>query len=106
LGLLIFKLKKLRPALRQDTAFVGAEDFDLGKDRVTGTEFYNTIQELAGLKRIYKKQEAGGFDIYEQLKKLVFSVGGFLRYLHNGVLPTYLVWTLLGMIALFFVLMR
>jgi len=106
LGLLIFKLRGLRPRLRQDNAFVGAEELDLNRGRVTGTEFYNTIQEFGPLKRIYKRQETGVFDIYEQLKNLVFGIGGFFRYLHNGVLPTYLVWTLLGMIALFFVLMR
>jgi len=106
LGLLIFKSRGLRPSLRQDTAFTGAEEVDLGKDRVTGTQFYNTIQEFAGLKRIYKRQERGAFDIYEQLKNLVFGIGNFFRYLHNGVLPTYLAWTLLGMMVLFFVLMR
>ncbi|MBU1999392.1 MAG: hypothetical protein KKE64_07885, partial [Candidatus Omnitrophica bacterium] len=107
LGILIFKLKGLKPALRTDTVFTGAETVDLAEENeVSGTEFYNTIKELGFLKGIYKKAEAGFFDIYEQAKNMVFGIGRFLQYLHNGVLPTYLVWTLLGMIGLFWALIR
>jgi hypothetical protein len=103
---LIFKLKGLKATLRQDTAFVGCETLDLQETRITGTEFYNTIKELGLLRALYKKAEAGIFDIYEQGKKLVFSVSGVFQYLHNGILPTYLAWCLLGMIGLFFVMSR
>ena len=106
LGLLIFKLKGLRPTMRQDTAFVGGEAIDLKQDRVTGTEFYNTVKEFGILKGVYKKAEAGLFDIYEQGKNIVFGIGKSLQYLHNGVLPTYLVWTLLGMMGLLLTLLR
>jgi len=101
-GFLVFKLKGLRPSIRQDAAFVGGEAIDLERARVTGTEFYQTIKELNLLSAIYKKAEQGFFDIYEQGKKLTFYFSGILQYLHNGVLPTYLVWCLLGMIGLFF----
>ena len=74
--------------------------------RLSGTEFYNTVKELGLLRSIYKKAEAGFFDIYEQGKTIVFGIGGFFQYLHNGVLPTYLVWTLLGMMGLFLFLLR
>lgn len=103
LGLLIFKLKGLRPVIRQDTTFVGAETTVFQENRVTGTEFYNTIKELGLLRAIYKRAEAGFFDIYEQGKNLVFSIGGIFQYLHNGILPTYLVWYLLGMLGLFYI---
>ncbi|MCM8796458.1 MAG: hypothetical protein NC923_01025 [Candidatus Omnitrophica bacterium] len=106
LGAIVFMLKSLRPNIRQDASFVGGEPIDLSKGRVTGIEFYNTIKEFGVLKFIYKKAEKGFFDIYEQGKTLVFAVGRFFQYLHNGVLPTYLVWTLLGMMGLFWVLMR
>lgn len=102
LGPLIFKLKALRPVIRQDAAFVGGEILDAERNRVTGTEFYNTIKDLGLLSAIYKKAEQGFFDLYEQGKKLTFSFSSILQYLHNGVLPTYLVWCLLGMMALFF----
>jgi len=106
LGLFIFKLKWLRPTIRQDITFVGGEPFDLKDSRVTGTEFYNTIKELGLLRAIYKRAEAGFFDIYEQGKNIIFSISGVFQYLHNGVLPTYLAWCLLGMLGLFLLLLR
>jgi len=107
LGILIFKLKGLKPALRADTVFTGAETIDLEEEnKVTGTEFYNTVKELGILRSIYNKAEAGFFDIYEQAKIVVFGIGKYLQYLHNGILPTYMVWMLLGMIGLFLVLVR
>ena len=104
LGILIFKLKGLRPVVRQDATFVGGEAVELGENRVTGTEFYNSIKELGLLRAIYKRAEQGFFDIYEQGKKLTFSISGVFQYLHNGILPTYLVWCLLGMLCLFYYL--
>ena len=103
LGILIFRLKGLRPLIRQDTAFVGGEALELREARVTGTEFYNTIKELGLLGAIYKRAEEGVFDIYNLGKKLIFSISGALQYLHNGILPTYMVWCLLGMIGLFYI---
>ena len=103
LGLLIFKLKGLRPNIRQDTTFVGAETIDLGGSAVTGTEFYNTIKELGLLRAIYKRAEAGFFDIYTLGKNFTFSISRMFQFLHNGVLPTYLVWYLLGMLGLFYI---
>lgn len=106
LGAILFKLKGLRPVLREDSAFAGGELLDYGENRVTGTEFYNTVKEFKILKSIYNKAQAGAFDIYEQAKIIVFGIGKFFQHLHNGVLPTYLVWTLLGMAVLFFALVK
>jgi formate hydrogenlyase subunit 3/multisubunit Na+/H+ antiporter MnhD subunit len=106
LGVLIFALKGLRPSIRRDTTFVGAETSDLKYSPVTGTEFYNTVKELGLLRGIYKKAEAGFFDIYNQGKNFIFSISGVFQYLHNGILPTYLVWCLLGMLGLFLVLLK
>lgn len=104
IGFIIFKLMGLKSALRQDKAFVGCETPDINEESaVTGVDFYKTIEGVRLLRRIYKSAEKGTFDIYEQSKK-IFSFSKFLRYLHNGVLPTYLVWVLLGMIGLFLVL--
>ncbi len=106
LGFLIFKLKGLRFVLRQDGPFTGSETRDIQENKISGTDFYNTIKELPVLAYFYKKAQAGLFDIYEQGKNLVFSIGSALQYLHNGILPTYLVWCLLGMVGLFWVLLR
>ena len=106
LGIFIFKLKAIKPVLRDDGVFVGGETSGLKDLPVTGTEFYNTVQDFGILKGIYKKAERGVFDIYEQGKFIVFGIGKFFQYLHNGVISTYLVWVLLGMMSLFFVLAR
>jgi hypothetical protein len=37
---------------------------------------------------------------------MVLGFGSFFQYLHNGILPTYLVWTLLGMLALFIAFLK
>jgi len=102
LGLIIFGINKI--SFREDDLYLGSETKALEVSRVSGVEFYNTIKELNLLKKIYLKAEKGYFDIYEQIKKFIFKIGGFLQFLHNGVLPTYLVWCLLGMIVLFFIL--
>lgn len=104
IGFIVFKLSKL--SFRRDSAFAGGEISEIKKENmVTGTEFYNTVREIGFLKNIYKRAEGGFFDIYEQGKK-IFSVSGIFQYLHNGVLPTYLIWILLGMMGLFFAFLR
>ncbi|MCM8795654.1 MAG: hypothetical protein NC928_03090 [Candidatus Omnitrophica bacterium] len=105
-GLFVFRLKALTPVFRQDSAFTGGEVFDLPQTTVSGTEFYQTIKEFRLLQRIYKKAEEGLFDIYTLGKKIVFSISRIFQFLHNGILPTYLVWCLLGMLGLFFVMVR
>jgi len=104
IGLIIYFLGNFK-SVRMSDSYIGGEPVE--KDmRLSGTEFYNTIKEYGLLGIIYKKAEAGFFDIYEQGKTLVFGIGGFFQYLHNGILPTYLVWTLLGMLGLFLFFMR
>ncbi len=101
-GLLMYLMFK-PGTFRTVETFVGGEKADeLG--RVSGVEFYDTIKDAAGLKALYKKEENGSFDIYDEGKKGVFFITSALRYLHNGILPTYLVWCLLGMIVIFLIL--
>ena len=106
LGFVIFKTSGLRSSLRRDSPFVGGDPSLLKEDNaVTGGEFYDTVKEMGLLKGLYKKAQKGTFDIYQQGKR-IFSVSRALQYLHNGVLPTYLVWVLLGMVGLFLALLR
>lgn len=74
--------------------------------RVSGVEFYETIRKVGGLKRIYDWAEKKFFDIYDIGIKITLGFNRLLRYIHNGVLLTYLAWCMLGMIVLFYVLMR
>lgn len=95
----------LRPGtFRAVDNFVGGEAPEK-LPRVSGTEFYNTITDIAPIGRMYKEQQTGNLDPYNiSLKMIRFFTVPFQR-LHNGVLPTYLVWCFLGMIAMFLFLL-
>jgi len=73
---------------------------------VPGTHFYKTVSSMGGLKRLYVGQEKGSFDLYDQGGKLGLTLTGLLRWLHNGILSTYLTWTVLGLLVILFVVCR
>ena len=102
LGVLFYLLSAHRKA-RVVSSFVGGEDPDQF-DRVAGTEFYNTIRESRVLGDLYSREDAREFDIYDIGRRSMAVAARFFQGLHNGVLPTYLVWCLLGMIAVFLIL--
>jgi len=83
--------------------FIGGEDPQT-LDRVTGAEFYDTIKDIKILGRVYRKEEEKCFDIYNIGGRLMAVFTGVFQRLHNGILPTYLVWCLLGMAAMFVIL--
>lgn len=90
---------------RQTTSFIGGENLEKFPEmRVSGVEFYKTVQDIGVLRFIYKLARKKYFDIYEVGKNMTFGINRILSYLHNGVLPTYLAWCLLGMIILFFIM--
>jgi formate hydrogenlyase subunit 3/multisubunit Na+/H+ antiporter MnhD subunit len=103
LGLLSFVVTKIK--FRTAETFIGGEK--LGEElRPRADEFYNDIREFPIIAGIYRWAERKLFDIYELGLKITFVFIRFLRYLHNGVLPTYLVWCLIGMLVLFLKLVR
>ena len=94
----------MRPAkFRTTSVFIGGEDVNK-LDRVTGTEFYNTIKEVRPLSVVYRKEENGSLDIYNISRRILARVTAYMQGLHNGILPTYMVWCLLGMVGIFFVI--
>lgn len=101
-GLIIYTVifpKKSRSA----GIFIGGENPDM-LERVTGAEFYDTMKDVNVLGCMYKKEEEKSFDIYEIGKKAIAVFTGIFQRLHNGVLPTYLVWCFLGMVVMFIIL--
>lgn len=104
LGVLMYFFIKPRQC-RRVNVFIGGEDVRLLKP-VSGAEFYDTFKDMKFLNIIYKKEEEKKYDIYEIGSKVTFSFSRVLQWLHNGILPTYLVWCLIGMLVLFVVLMR
>lgn len=106
IGFIIYILG-LATKTRQTEIFVGGETLkDVPEMRVAGTKFYNTIKGIGILNVFYKLAEKKIFDIYEVGAKIVLGFTGVLRYIHNGILPTYLAWCLLGMAILFYILLR
>lgn len=105
-GIIIYRLSMHKAVIRRDESFSGGELKPAQEESmVTGVDFYSTVKEIGFLSRTYQKAEAGTFDIFEQGKKF-FGLSKFLQFLHNGVLPTYLVWVLLGIVGLLVVAAR
>jgi len=104
IGLLIYLLGNIR-GIREDTAYIGGEVTE-PRMTVSGVDFYQTIREMGLLRGIYRKAEERVFDIYDQGRRLTFFITNRFRHLHSGLLPAYLVWCLVGMIVLFFILVR
>ncbi|MFH1379652.1 MAG: proton-conducting transporter membrane subunit [bacterium] len=93
--------------LRTTEVFAGGEDIEKFPEmRLSGTDFYTTVQDIGIFKFIYSLAEKKLFDIYEVCSKITFAFNSMLRYLHNGVLSTYLAWCLLGTGILFYILLR
>lgn len=103
LGIVLFKV--LNANLRMSDTFTGGNELLIEEDAKVG-DFYSNFKEIPVLKRIYLLAGRKIFDIYEQSLRLVFALVRVLRYLHNGVLPTYIVWCLLGMLGLFLVFFK
>lgn len=106
LGFVIYLLGAMAKT-REAEIFMGGETLkEHPHMRVSGAEFYNTIQDIGPLAIIYRMAKKKMFDIYEVGAKITFGFNSILRRIHNGVLPTYLAWCLLGMMILFYILLK
>ncbi|MCX5666978.1 MAG: proton-conducting transporter membrane subunit, partial [Candidatus Omnitrophica bacterium] len=101
-GLLLFIIGRSSSA-RRTGLFVGGEKFE-GVPGIAASSFYDTIKNMPLLRRIYSLAGKKVFDIYEEGSKGVFYFTDILRWLHNGILPTYMTWCLIGMLVLFFMM--
>ena len=106
IGIIIYLLGTVGQT-KEAEVFVGGETLaEHPQMRVSGTSFYNTIQDIGFLGNIYRKALKRVFDPYELGSKITFGFTRILRYLHNGILSSYLAWCLLGMGILFYILLR
>ena len=103
-GFVIYLLGNIE-LTRADEPYTGGEIIE-EEVRVTGVNFYQTIKDFALFRIIYQKAERKVFDIYEQGRALVFFLSAGLRKIHSGILSSYLLWCVLGMLVLFMVFMR
>ncbi|HOJ15815.1 MAG TPA: hypothetical protein PLC43_01390, partial [Caldisericia bacterium] len=100
-GLIVYILLN-KNKFRYDTTYIGGNELK-NNERITGTDFYNTIKEIKPLNYIYHAAEKKFFDLYEVLKNFTFSLSNGLMNLHSGVLPTYLGWYILGIVLLLYI---
>jgi formate hydrogenlyase subunit 3/multisubunit Na+/H+ antiporter MnhD subunit len=105
IGLIIYWIGRVKVAIAKP-AYVGGELLDEKMTKVSGVDFYDTIKKWGFLPVVYRLAEAKLFDLYVLLKGIcrVFTAG--LRWMHNGLLHTYLAWILLGALVLLYVLIR
>jgi formate hydrogenlyase subunit 3/multisubunit Na+/H+ antiporter MnhD subunit len=109
LGLLIGSLIYYFMALAGTTArpvYLGGELLEESTVKISGTEFYDSIKENGPLPLFYGAAENRYFDVYEIGGKLSRAASSGLRFLHNGLLATYLFWFFLGAVLLLLFLVR
>lgn len=104
IGIVIWLFGTKAVRVRQVPTWYCGETIDNEKMVVPGTHFYRTVSEMRGLRQLYTAQEKGWFDLYDQGGRLGLAVTGFLRWMHGGILPMYLTWVMVGLLAILFVL--
>lgn len=106
LGVVIY-LANIRTNTRTVAPFVGGEVLDQHPEmRLSGVDFYGTVQNLPVLSSAYRLADQGAFDIYTVGTKVTFGFSRVLGALHDGRLPRYLAWCLLGALVLLYLMMR
>ncbi|MBN1799359.1 MAG: NADH-quinone oxidoreductase subunit L [Spirochaetales bacterium] len=97
IGLFIYMAGRIKKKARVGETFIGGEVLKAEDIRVPGTEFYNSIQSMKPFKGIYNIQNKGALDPYNWFGRLGLAFSSILKKIHNGILPFYVFWTLLGM---------
>jgi formate hydrogenlyase subunit 3/multisubunit Na+/H+ antiporter MnhD subunit len=103
LGLFVYLLGRIG-ARRRAPAFIGGEKLDTEETRVVGTGFYETIRNLGIFRGIYGDADRGVFDVYFLGDRIGSLLVGSLRRLHDGVLSSYLSWSIIGLGLLVFLM--
>jgi len=86
-------------SFRRDQAYIGGEELQI-ESRITGVDFYKTIEELGFFKRMYLLASKKYFDIYELSARFVSGAGRIFQKAHNGIVQYYVSWCLAGFAAL------
>jgi formate hydrogenlyase subunit 3/multisubunit Na+/H+ antiporter MnhD subunit len=102
-GVIIYLLGRV-PRRRAASAFLGGERLDADEVRVLGTGFYETIRNLGIFRGVYSDAEKGVFDVYDLGSLMGGRLVRVLRNLHDGVLSSYLSWSIIGLGILIFLM--
>ncbi|MEA2103973.1 MAG: proton-conducting transporter membrane subunit [Candidatus Cloacimonadota bacterium] len=102
LGAVIYLIFK---KVRFDEVYVGTKP-TTEANRVTGVDFYNEIKEMSPFRQIYKMAEKKYFDIYKWFEDFSFGFGEIFHKLHTGLLHTYAMWMLAGLVIVTLILVN
>ncbi len=113
LGAIVYAVTMTAGKFRRTETYIGGERLDevyirdeaRGPARhveVTGADFYNAVERLPGLHRLYELARKQVFDIYEVVAKPVFYFVALLRGAHGGALPLYLTWFVAGLLVVLY----
>jgi formate hydrogenlyase subunit 3/multisubunit Na+/H+ antiporter MnhD subunit len=116
-GWMVYAFTLRNRKLRTCPTYIGGERLDEaripgvpeGVERhveVTGVDFYQTVEQLPVLKPMYELAHRKVFDVYVTGGKAIAWVITRLRYAHTGLLPRYLIWFVLGLLAVLYVMME
>jgi formate hydrogenlyase subunit 3/multisubunit Na+/H+ antiporter MnhD subunit len=106
-GLIIYAFGKAKRVRIDENVWVGGNVLENEEMRIPGTHFYKTVTDdlYPAYSALFRDGQKGAMDVYNIWGRLGNNVVQVLRRLHNGILSTYLSWTIIGLGALTFVLM-
>lgn len=103
LGVGVLAVSTFRKKVREVPTWTCGEIQPNDEMIIPGTHFYKTVSSMNGLRQMYKGQESGYFDLYNQSGRVGLIVTGMLKWMHSGILPVYLTWVMLGLLIVLFV---
>jgi hypothetical protein len=107
----------LRGKIRRAPTWTGGETLEstyvsgvpvgpLRRVEVTGVDFYDTVEELPGIRGVYGMARRKLLDVYEDGSRVVFYFVDVLRRAHTGLLPLYVTWVVAGFLAVLYAIFR
>ena len=98
LGLAFYGFAKFT-RFRKEDSFIGGESFrDSSEFEII--HFYDTVKNYLAFSRIYKNAQQNRFDLFHLGKDGIVKVTHILKVIHSGILHTYALWLILGLLAM------
>ncbi len=104
IGALFFLLLRW-PKREVNTLFIGGETYRQDLHRYRAEGLYETFSRIPFLGGALREGNKGVFDVYNLSSRLGLIVVNTLKYLHDGILSTYLAWCVIGLGIISFILM-